>query len=130
MPTGEFGQKPWDMMVGAFGLLKPGITRTAAEAELTAIQAQILSQVPEDARMMRQLTPDVLDLQSNFTWLAGRNLRKGLWMLLAASNPHTSAGVDECWRAGVEPLSRSCPRDGNSRGHRRNPAPAHRTGVG
>src|SRR5579863_1657236 len=36
-------------------------------------------------RIMRTLTPDALDLQSNFTWLAGRNLRKGLWLLLAAS---------------------------------------------
>ena len=34
---------------------------------------------------MSTLAPDVLDLQSNFTWLAGRNLRKGLWLLLAAS---------------------------------------------
>jgi predicted permease len=84
-PGSEFVQKPWDTMVGAFGLLKPGITRAAAEAELAAIQAQTLPEAPPDVKMMRQLNPVVLDLQSNFTWLAGRNLRKGLWMLLGAS---------------------------------------------
>jgi uncharacterized protein YbdZ (MbtH family) len=41
-PTGELAQKPWNSIVGAFGLLKPGITRAAAESELTAIQSQIL----------------------------------------------------------------------------------------
>jgi len=84
-PTGELAQKPWNNMVGAFGLLKPGVTRAAAEAELAAIQAQVLPEAPGDLKLMRTLSPDVLDLNSNFTWLAGRNLRKGLWMLLGAS---------------------------------------------
>ena len=84
-PSGEFAQKPWESMTGAFGLLKPGVTRAAAEAELTALQAQILPEAPADLKIMRSFTPDVLDLQSNFTWLAGRNLRAGLWFLLAAS---------------------------------------------
>ncbi|HEV2448304.1 MAG TPA: ADOP family duplicated permease [Candidatus Sulfopaludibacter sp.] len=84
-PTSEFAQKPWHSMVGAFGLLKPGISRAAAEAELTAIQARVALEMPPDLKVMRDLTPDVLDLHSNFTWLAGRNLRKGLWMLLGAS---------------------------------------------
>jgi predicted permease len=84
-PNSEFEQKPWQNMVGVFGLLKPGITRAAAESELTSIQALVLPEAPPDLKLMRGLTPDVLDLQSNFTWLAGRNLRKGLWLLLAAS---------------------------------------------
>jgi predicted permease len=84
-PTGEFAQKPWNSMTGVFGLLKPGVTRAAAESELTAIQDRVLPEAPPDLKIMRTLTPDVLDLQSNFTWLAGRNLRKGLWLLLAAS---------------------------------------------
>jgi putative ABC transport system permease protein len=84
-PTGEFAEKPWQSMTGVFGMLKPGVTRAAAEAELTEIQAQVLPEAPPDLKMMRSLTPDVLDLQSNFTWLAGRNLRKGLWLLLGAS---------------------------------------------
>jgi putative ABC transport system permease protein len=84
-PMGEFAEKPWQSMTGVFGRLKPGIARAAAEAELTAIQAQVLPEAPPDLKMMRSLTPDVLDLQSNFNWLAGRNLRKGLWLLLGAS---------------------------------------------
>jgi len=84
-PASEFAQKPWDSMVGAFGLLKPGVTRAAAEAELTAIQAQVIPEMPADLSVMRTMTPDVLDLQSDFTWLAGRNLRKALWVLLGAS---------------------------------------------
>jgi putative ABC transport system permease protein len=84
-PTGEFAQKPWNSMTGVFGLLRPGVTRAAAESELTAIQNRVLPEAPPDLKMMRILAPDVLDLQSNFTWLAGRNLRKGLWLLLAAS---------------------------------------------
>ena len=85
-PTGEFAQKPWNSMTGVFGLLKPGVTRTAAESELTAIQAHVLPEAPADLKIMRSLAPDVLNLQSNFTWLAGRNLRKGLWLLLTASS--------------------------------------------
>ena len=85
-PTGEFAQKPWNSMTGVFGLLKPGVTRAAAESELTAIQGRVLPEAPPDLKIMRTLTPDVLDLQSNFTWLAGRNLRKGLWLLLTASS--------------------------------------------
>jgi predicted permease len=85
-PTGEFAQKPWNSMTGVFGLLKPGVTRNAAESELTAIQARVLPEAPADLKIMRTLAPDVLNLQSNFTWLAGRNLRKGLWLLLIASS--------------------------------------------
>ena len=85
-PAGEFAQKPWNSMTGVFGLLKLGVTRAAAESELTAIQDRVLPEAPPDLKIMRTLTPDVLDLQSNFTWLAGRNLRKGLWLLLTASS--------------------------------------------
>lgn len=84
-PTGQPELKPWNTMVGAFGLLKPGVTRAGAEGELAAIQKQVIGEVPADLKIMSSLSPDVLDLQSNFTWLAGRNLRKGLWMLLGAS---------------------------------------------
>jgi putative ABC transport system permease protein len=85
-PNGEFAQRPWNTMTGVFGLLAPGVTRSAAESELAAIQARVLPEAPADLKIMRTLAPDVLDLQSNFTWLAGRNLRKGLWLLLTASS--------------------------------------------
>ncbi|HLY39934.1 MAG TPA: ABC transporter permease [Terracidiphilus sp.] len=84
-PTGAIAQQPWKKMVGAFGLLKPGVSRAAAEAELNGIQKRVVNEAPPDLAMMRNWSPDVLDLQSNFTWLAGRNLRKGLWLLLGAS---------------------------------------------
>jgi predicted permease len=84
-PASDLVKKPWESMVGAFGLLKPGVTRAAAEAELAAIQAQVTAEAPANLSMMRTMAPDVLDLQSNFTWLAGRNLRQGLWLLLGAS---------------------------------------------
>jgi putative ABC transport system permease protein len=84
-PNSVFAQQPWQSMTGAFGLLKPGVTRAAAEAELASIQSHVVNEAPADLTMMRSFSPDVLDLQSNFTWLAGRNLRKGLWLLLVAS---------------------------------------------
>ncbi len=85
-PGSEFAKTPWTSMTGVFGLLKPAVTRAAAESELTAIQASVMPEAPADLKVMRTLAPDVLDLQSNFTWLAGRNLRKGLWLLLTASS--------------------------------------------
>ena len=85
-PTGEFAQKPWNSMTGVFGLLRPGVSRTAAESELTAIQGPGYCPAPPNLKVVRSPTPDVLDLHSNFTWLAGRNLRKGLWLLLTASS--------------------------------------------
>jgi predicted permease len=84
-PTSEFARKPWETMTGAFGLLKPGVTRAAAEAELAAIQSRVVPEAPANLSMMRTMVPDVLDLQSNFTWLAGRNLRTALWVLLGAA---------------------------------------------
>ena len=55
-PTGEFAQKPWNSMTGVFGLLKPGVTRAAAESELTAIQARVLAEAPPDLKIMRTLS--------------------------------------------------------------------------
>lgn len=84
-PQSEFAEKPWGTMTGAFGLLKPGVSRQAAAAELTALQKTVLPEAPSELRVMRDWKPVVLDLQSNFTWLAGRSLRQGLWLLLGAS---------------------------------------------
>ncbi|HEX5234216.1 MAG TPA: ABC transporter permease [Silvibacterium sp.] len=83
-PTSEFVQKPWKSMAGVFGLLKPGVTRVQAEAELDAIEKRMLPEAPASLGVLTSAMPDVLDLQSEFTWLAGRDLRVGLWILLAA----------------------------------------------
>jgi len=79
--TSEFTTKPWDMPVLAFGLLKPGVSRSAAQAELAGIQSRIIAEDPSLAAM--KLEPLLADLQSEFTWLTGRNLRRGLIILFA-----------------------------------------------
>lgn len=84
-PASDFARTPWQSMTGTFGRLKPGISRAAAEAELTALQSQVVQEAPANLSMMKSWQPDVLSLQSNFTWLAGRNLRRGLQILLVAS---------------------------------------------
>jgi len=64
-------------MVGVVGLLAPGVTRASAEADITALQARIISEAPPES-VLRKAEPDVLDLQSEFVWLTGRNLRVSL----------------------------------------------------
>ena len=83
-PTGVFANKPWESMTGVFGLLRPGVTHTQAEAELDAIEKRILPEAPANLSLLASATPTVLDLQDNFTWLAGRELRTGLWVLSGA----------------------------------------------
>jgi putative ABC transport system permease protein len=83
-PTGVFATKPWESMTGVFGLLKPGVTRTQAEAELNAIEKRTLPEAPANLSLLASATPTVLDLRDNFTWLAGRELRTGLWVLSGA----------------------------------------------
>jgi predicted permease len=80
-PGSEFTQKPWDMPVLAFGLLKPAVSRPAAQAELQSLQSRIIGESPSLAAM--RLEPVVEDLRSEFTWLTGRNLRRGLLILFA-----------------------------------------------
>ena len=83
-PTSAYVQKPWDSMTGVFGLLKPGVTYAQAEAELDAIQKRVSYEAPASLSTLASATPIVLSLQDNFTWLAGRNLRRGLWLLSGA----------------------------------------------
>ncbi|HEY4050396.1 MAG TPA: ABC transporter permease [Acidobacteriaceae bacterium] len=83
-PVSAFVQKPWNSMTGVFGLLKTGVTRAQAEAELNAIEKGILPDAPASLSLLSSAMPVVLNLQDNFTWLAGRNLRTGLWVLLGA----------------------------------------------
>ncbi|HLJ78036.1 MAG TPA: ABC transporter permease [Acidobacteriaceae bacterium] len=84
-PSSAFATQPWHSITGIFGLLKPGVTRAAAEAELAAIEERILPEAPKADTFLRDWRPDVIPLHDNFTWLTGRNLRRGLWLLLGAS---------------------------------------------
>jgi predicted permease len=74
---------PWNWQVGVLGRLKPGVTRAGAQAELATLQKQIINQAPTDLTALKS-EPDVLQLQSEFIWLTGRNLRESLWLLFAA----------------------------------------------
>ena len=80
-PGSQFVQKPWDMPMIAFGLLNPGVSRSAAQAELAGIQSRIITENPSWAAM--KLEPALEDLQSEFTLLTGRNLRRSLFILFA-----------------------------------------------
>jgi predicted permease len=83
-PASAFARKPWDSMTGVFGLLRAGTTRAQAEAELNVIEKRILPEAPASLSPLTSAMPVVLKLQDNFTWLAGRNLRTGLLVLLGA----------------------------------------------
>jgi putative ABC transport system permease protein len=78
-PTSDIARHPWDWSVGAFGLLRPGVSRASAEGELTALQKRIIHESPEWESL--NYLPDVLDLQWEFNWLTGRNLETSLILL-------------------------------------------------
>jgi putative ABC transport system permease protein len=78
-PNSKFVQKPWEMPIGVFGLLKAGVSRQQAEAELAGIEKRIINENQGWAAMKPE--PSVLDLQWEFTWLTGRNLRRSLFIL-------------------------------------------------
>jgi predicted permease len=80
-PNSKFSEKPWDAPILTFGLLKPGISRPAAQAELASIQSRIINENPGWAAM--KLDPVLEDLQSEFTWLTSRSLHRGLLILFA-----------------------------------------------
>jgi putative ABC transport system permease protein len=82
-PESEFVKKPWEAMTGVFGRLRPGVSRAATNAELNAIERRILPESPY-LGALSAAEPVVLEMQSEFTWLAGRNLRTALWTLLPA----------------------------------------------
>lgn len=82
-PNSPLARDAWRAVTGVFGRLKPGISRASAESELEMLERNILPEAPADLSLP-QAVPVVLDLQAEFTWLAGRNLRTALLALLAA----------------------------------------------
>ncbi len=84
IPTDSgFTRRPWEHPTGVFGRLRAGVSRAAAEQELTAIQASIAGERPQQTPLPPS-APVVLDMQQEFTWLTGRNLRQGLLLLSGA----------------------------------------------
>jgi len=82
-PSSDFTLHPRNSLVGVFGRLRPRVSRATAQAELTVIHQRTVEELPAES-WISQVVPVVYDLQSEFTWLAGRNLRNGLLLLLAA----------------------------------------------
>src|SRR5579872_5020244 len=66
-------------VTGIFGRLKRGATRAQAQAELESMHRDL-----HPCDDWSNFLPTVYDLQTEFTFLAGRNLRTTLWILLAA----------------------------------------------
>ena len=69
------------LVVGLFARLKPGVTVAQAQTELTALHTALHK---NEGWYERDITPVLYNMQSEFTWMAGRNLRTTLWALLAA----------------------------------------------
>jgi predicted permease len=81
-PDSAFAKHPWDGNVAVFGLLKPGVSRASAQTQLKGLQDRIARENSSLAAL--KVEPDVLDLQWEFDWLTGRNLRSSLIILFAS----------------------------------------------
>ena len=81
-PDSAFARDPLNSIVIVFGRLRRGVSSEAARAELAALHQQVVDNSPHDS-WVSQVEPVVNYLQEDFTWLAGRNLRTTLLILLA-----------------------------------------------
>jgi predicted permease len=68
--------------VGVFGRLKHGVTPQQALSEVASIHSALHQADGKE----RDVRPILRDLQGEFSWLAGRNLRATVWVLFAAVN--------------------------------------------
>ena len=81
-PDSAFARDPLNSIVVVYGRLRQGVSREAARAELAVLHRQVVDSSPPDS-WVSQVEPTVSYLQEEFTWLAGRNLRTSLLVLLA-----------------------------------------------
>ena len=79
-PASELDRNPDRNGVAVIGRLKPGVSRASAEAEL-----RLLARTIDQGRGFGvEAEPVSFDLQQEFTWLAGRNLRLSILILFGA----------------------------------------------
>ena len=123
-PSSEFEQKPWESMTGVFGLLKPGVTRAQAEAELNAIEKRILPEAPASLGALTSSMPVILDLHDNFTWLAGGKSTHRAVGALQRGCPHLADGVPERGQSPAHSRDGSLARNGRPRSIRFKPCTA------
>ena len=76
----ELDRNPDRNGVAVFGRLKPGVSRTGAEGDLR----RLAHAIDQGRRYGIEVEPVSFDLQQEFTWLAGRNLRVTVLILFAA----------------------------------------------
>ncbi len=79
-PASELDRNPDRNGVAVFGRLKPGVSRAGAETDLRLIAHAI----DQGRRYGTEVEPVSFDLQQEFTWLAGRNLRLTVLILFGA----------------------------------------------
>jgi len=72
------GPRPLPVVI--VGRLRVGATRQQAQDELRSLHAALHT----EAGIEREMRPFVTDLQEQFTWVAGRNLRTTIWVLVGA----------------------------------------------
>jgi putative ABC transport system permease protein len=76
----ELEPKRETLLVGIFARLKPGVTIAQAQAEAASIHSALHA----SDRLERDIEPETNDLQGEFIFLAGRNLRITFLVLFAA----------------------------------------------
>jgi predicted permease len=82
--NGPFAKQPLDSVVAIIGRLKPGVSLARAETELVGLHQRVAGQAPAGS-WVAGVRPIVRDLRAEYTWLAGRNLRRALLILFAAA---------------------------------------------
>ena len=82
LPGGVIAKDPTSG-VAIFARLKPGVARSVAEAEVARLHQEVIRNAPAES-WVRVMVPHVYDLQGEFTFLAGPNLRLGLLTLFGA----------------------------------------------
>jgi putative ABC transport system permease protein len=81
---GQFASQPLASVVAILGRLKPGVSLARAESELDGLHQRVVGEAPPGS-WVAGVRPIVRDLRTEYTWLAGRNLRRALLILFASA---------------------------------------------